>query len=126
MSAWSGNVSPEPVLRGAAGELVSVRITVDPRLLEDLLDALAAISFPINPKIYHQAVVVGLSAEGRRESRAATMVEFPAYRNDLEQVRQSVAAAGLDASSVGVRSMLENIQSAASGCADVPWLIWQN
>jgi hypothetical protein len=124
MSAWSESYAPEPVLGGASGELVSVRITVEPRELEGLLEALAGVSFPINPQLHHQAVIVGMTAAGRRESRAATLVEFPAYRNDLAEVRAVLKAAGFAPGSVSVRKMLDDIQT--NGRADVPWLVWQD
>jgi hypothetical protein len=126
MSARSENHSGEAVLRGAAGELVSVRITVEPRMLEDLLEALARVPFPINPQIYHQAVLVGLNSEGKRESSAATLVEFPAYRNDLEQVRNLLESSGVNAYNFSVRGMMENIQANGRLRDDVPWLVWQD
>ena len=44
--AWN-LVPPSPSLGGAEGELVSVRVLVEPRLLEELLEALAGVSFPV-------------------------------------------------------------------------------
>ncbi len=126
MSARSENHSGEAVLRGAAGELVSVRIIVEPRMLEDLLEALARVPFPINPQIYHQAVLVGLNSDGKRESSAATLVEFPAYRNDLEQVRDLLESSGVNAYNFSVRGMMENIQANSGLRDDVPWLVWQD
>ena len=126
MSAWSDSFTPQPVLGGASGELISVRITVEPHQLEDLLEALAGISFPVNPQLHHQAVIVGLNAGGRRESKAATLVEFPAYQNDLPEVRSKLEAAGFGPGCISTRSMLDDIQSAGQDRADVPWLVWQD
>ena len=86
---------PSPVLTGAEGELVSVRITVEPRLLEDLLEALAVVSFPINPQIYH----------------LDTAVEFPAYSGQLEEVRAVLARFGFNPAIVQSRSMLASLHS---------------
>ena len=59
MSVWPSVPSTHsPALRGSDGELVSVSVTVEPRDLEDLLEALAALDFPVNPQIYHDAAVV--------------------------------------------------------------------
>ena len=61
MSVWQCTPSASP-LSGSEGELVSVSISVDPRDLEGLLEALAHISFPINPQIFHAD---GHSAQAR-------------------------------------------------------------
>jgi hypothetical protein len=91
--------APVPAcLTGSEGDLVSVRICEEPRLLEKLLDALASVSFPVNPQIYHQAAV-----------GPVTIVEFPAFSNQLTEVRLALSASGLD-STVHVRNMLEDIQ----------------
>lgn len=54
------------------GELLQVRLRVESRHLEDVLDALAALPFPVNPELCH----VGLHS----------VVDFPAYENHLETV----------------------------------------
>lgn len=123
MCAWSESITPQPALHGTSGELVSVRIAVEPRLLETLLEALSEVSFPINPEIYHQAVVVCITDGGRRESKPATLVEFPAYRDGLAEVRQALEAHGLDPAAIQVRSMLSEIQQGPKR-PDVPWLVW--
>lgn len=56
-------------------ELIQVRVSTDPRRLEELLDCLANLSFPINPQIYHGV---------------PTIVEFPAYESSLHQVRDAL------------------------------------
>lgn len=74
-----------PVLQGAEGNLVRVRIQVEPRLLEELLDALARVSFPINPEIAHVA-----------KPSPASRVDFPAYEGRLEEIRRALAAYHFD------------------------------
>jgi len=82
---------------------------VDPRRLEPLLEALAQTSFPINPQIYHDAVVVYLHADGREETQTATLVEFPAYEARLEEVRTTLSSYGFEPASVLATSMLDEI-----------------
>jgi len=84
-------------LSGREGELVSVRVSVEPRLLEDLLESLSAVSFPINPQIYH----------GR-----PTVVEFPAYASRLEELRLLLRQSGFDGGSIQVHPMLDAISLA--------------
>jgi hypothetical protein len=86
------------MLSGNEGELVSVSVEVDPRSLESLLEALANVTFPINPQIFHGTV---------------TTVEFPAYETRLEEVRRTLAASGFDPASVHSVSMLEKVATAA-------------
>jgi len=43
-----------PAIFGQEGELVLLRVAVEPRLLEDLLEALARLDFPVNPQLYHR------------------------------------------------------------------------
>jgi hypothetical protein len=82
------------VLSGNDGELVQVRVPTDPKLLEDLLECLSGVPFPINPQIYH-----GIP----------TVVEFPAYETHLRDVRDALALYGFDPASIRVDSMLEAI-----------------
>jgi hypothetical protein len=96
MSVWPGAVAPAHFLAGADGELVSLRISTDPRALEDLLDCLSRLSFPINPEIFHGV---------------PTMVEFPAYEARLYEVRSALRAYGFDADALQVRDMLEAISA---------------
>ncbi|MFB3775976.1 MAG: hypothetical protein ACE141_00160 [Bryobacteraceae bacterium] len=111
------NVWPEPrpggslALVGSEGELVSVSIAVEPRLLEPLLDSLSELSFPVNPQIYHEAQVVRVYPDGRRETEPATMVEFPAYAAHLAGIRGTLARRGFDPESVWAHSMLEQIHA---------------
>ena len=108
MSVWQCAPSASP-LSGSEGELVSVSISVDPRDLEGLLEALAHIDFPINPQIYH--------ADGH-SAQARTVVEFPAYASGLAQVRVALAESGFDTAAIRVRGMLEEIQSLLGQEAD--------
>lgn len=105
--SWSP-ASPAATLGGAEGELVSVRVSVEPRLLEDLLEALASVSFPVNPQIYHQP-------------GPDTLVEFPAYSSRLAEVKSALARHGFDAAAVIVKPMLGELAAtaAAGGSLDL-------
>ncbi len=83
---WSVGLSDSPLLASNEGELQSLRISLDPRHLEDLLETLAELSFPINPEIRHQTAGV---------DRPVTVVEFPAYSSKVGEVRRAVASCGL-------------------------------
>lgn len=96
MSVWSDPVPPAAGLCGAEGELISVRISVEPRLLERLLDVLAGLDFPINPHIHHCA-------------GAPAVVEFPAWAERLDRVREALRRAGLDSARLNAHSMLDEI-----------------
>ncbi len=91
--------APSPALRGIEGELVSVRITIEPRMLEAALEALAGLDFPINPQIYHHP--------------ASTVVEFPAWAGRLNEVREALQQHGFDPAVLSVRNMLEDIRAVA-------------
>ena len=69
-----------PGLFGLEGELVSLRIAVDPKHLEDLLEALALLDFPVNPQLYHRPGQV--------------TVEFPAYSTRVAEVRNAIRQYG--------------------------------
>ena len=75
----------EAALFGREGELISLSIATDPKLLEDLLEALASLDFPVNPQLYHRSSEV--------------LVEFPAYSSQIEKVRDAL----VDQGSPGVR-----------------------
>ena len=79
-------------LCGKEGELLLVRISVDPRQLEDLLDCLANLPFPVNPQIYHTK---------------PTIVEFPAYSLWIVLLFSGLEAGGFARDSVVVLRMLE-------------------
>jgi hypothetical protein len=95
MSVWPTPISEHPFLSGNQGELVQVRVSTDPQHLEDVLECLAGVSFPINPQIIH-----GLP----------TIVEFPAYEARLYEVRDALRAFGFDQGSLKVNSMLQAIR----------------
>jgi hypothetical protein len=99
-------------LCGREGALVCVSIGVDPRHLESLLEALAQVSFPVNPQIYHDAAVVYRFPDEHEESEATTLVEFPAYEGQLPEVTRGLSAFGFDPSCVHVHGMLDEIQAA--------------
>ena len=72
MSVWPSASSPHfPGLCGSEGELVSISVIVEPRDLEDLLESLALLDFPINPQIYHDASLVYVSGDGSQVSQPA-------------------------------------------------------
>jgi hypothetical protein len=93
------------------GELISISIAVQAQDLESLLEALAALDFPINPGIYHDAAVVTRFADGREESEATTLVEFPGYSGWADAVRGALVTRGFDAGCIHVTGMLDDIQS---------------
>ncbi|HEY1203689.1 MAG: hypothetical protein ABSH46_21735 [Bryobacteraceae bacterium] len=112
MSAWPDNQNPS--LRGTEGELVSVRITVEPRTLERLLDLLAELSFPINPQLYHDAAVVYVGPDGGRHLEPATIIEFPAWAGRVREIEAALTGAGFDGASLSVKDMLADIHSPAA------------
>jgi hypothetical protein len=71
----------QPALHGAEGELVLVRIASDPRQLEEILEAVADLPFPVNPEIHH--------------GHGTSTVEFPAYSQRVAEVREALRARGL-------------------------------
>ena len=111
MSVWPETPPLAPSLSTAEGALVSVSIHVEPHSLESLLEALAQVSFPINPQIYHDAALVYRYADGREETESITLVEFPAYEGRLEEVRRALQAYGFPADCIHAVSMLDDIQS---------------
>ena len=111
MSVWPKTLPSAPSLSGSEGNLISVSINVEARFLESLLEALAQASFPINPQIYHDAAMVYVYADDREEIEATTLVEFPAYGGQLEEVRRALEMYGFDPASLQVTSMLDEIQS---------------
>src|SRR5260370_27042349 len=92
--------TPSPALHGSQGELVSVSVTIEPRDLEDLLEALAALDFPINPQIYHDAAVVYVDRGGGQREERATIVEFPAYAGGLPKIRPALETNGFGSQAV--------------------------
>lgn len=81
------------------GELVWVRFEVGPRELEDALEALASAPFAINPSLVHST------------QDAQTAIEFPAYRDQLDEVQRLLRNAGFNESAtlLDIRPILEEI-----------------
>jgi hypothetical protein len=112
MSVWSHvHRTHSPALHGSQGELVSVSVTVEPRDLEDFLEALAALDFPINPQIYHDAAVVYVDRGGGQREEPATIVEFPAYAGGLPKIRAVLEASGFGSHAISVSPMLDEIHA---------------
>ena len=113
MSVWlndaAGTGGYPAALATSEGSLLLVSIAVDPRRLESLLEALAQVSFPINPEIYHDAAIVSRYPDGHEEPQAVTLVEFPAYEVRVAEVRSVLAAYDFEPSSVETTSMLDEI-----------------
>jgi hypothetical protein len=122
MSVWSyATTTHSPTLLGSEGELVSISVTVESRDLEDLLEALAALDFPINPQIYHDAAVVYVDHDGGQRVEPATMVDFPAYAEHLPKIRSVLESTGFGSNTISISPMLdgiraeEHVQKAAPG-----------
>ena len=107
MSVWLQS----PALSGSDGPLVSISVDVTARDLESLLEALARVSFPINPQIYHDAALVYRFPDGHEETEATTLVEFPAYAGQLNEVREVLASFGFDPARARVTDMLSEIHA---------------
>lgn len=88
-----------PALHGADGDLVSVSIRIEPRLLEQLLDVLAQLDFPINPQLSHNA--------------AAELVEFPAWAGRLPAIREALRRSGFSEFCLRATNMLESLRATA-------------
>jgi hypothetical protein len=111
MSVWSSIPASSPALESSEGALVSVSVNVEPKLLEDLLDALAHLEFPINPQIYHDAALLYVYPDGREETVPTTLVDFPAYANRLPEIRSVLGAYQFAPDSVHVTGMLDEIHA---------------
>jgi len=94
----TASLPPESALFGREGELISLAIATEPKLLENLLEALASLDFPVNPQLYHRP--------------AEVLVEFPAYSNQLEQVRDALLKQGFDATGIQMSRPLARAESA--------------
>ena len=112
MSVWSPvSTTSSTSLSGSEGELVSVSVSVAPLDLEDLLETLAVLDFPINPQIYHDAAVVYVEHNGNEHEEPATIVEFPAYAGRLAKIRGVLESSGFSAAVISVSPMLDEIRS---------------
>ncbi len=98
MSVWPHLSRPAAMLLSDEGELVLVRITIEPRVLESLLDVLAHLDFPINPEIWYAA-------------GPETTVEFPAWSARVDQIRDAVLSGGFGPGKFEVVDMLEEIRA---------------
>ncbi|HTS47706.1 MAG TPA: hypothetical protein VMH05_07165 [Bryobacteraceae bacterium] len=105
MTVLDHNAGQSPALFGQDGELVSVCVSIEPRLLEDLLEALAALEFPVNPQIHHKASETG-------DQTANISVEFPAYGMQLEKIRGVLARNGFEAATLTHQPVLARAQNA--------------
>ncbi|HTC91124.1 MAG TPA: hypothetical protein VK686_22625 [Bryobacteraceae bacterium] len=94
----TASLPPESALFGREGELISLAIATEPKLLENLLEALASLDFPVNPQLYHRP--------------AEVLVEFPAYSTQVEQVRDALLKQGFDAGGIQVSRPLVRAESA--------------
>lgn len=61
---------------GLMDELLMVRLMVDARDLEDTLEQLAELPFPVNPELMHR---------GR-----TTVIEFPAYVQSIPDLKKAL------------------------------------
>lgn len=86
------DVPSSSYLSSDEGELVLVEVRTEPRALEDLLECLAGLSFPINPQIFHGV---------------PTRVEFPAWKGWLPELEGSLRSFGFDPASLAVQPMLK-------------------
>lgn len=104
MSVWQHS-SGLPILHTPEGDLLSVRVTVEAFLLEDLLDTLCEAPFPINPAITHHAELFH-----NGHSVPAVHVDFPVWHSWVPELRTLLARRGLDAG-LTVTSMIEEIRA---------------
>jgi len=91
----TASLPSETALFGREGELISLSIATEPRLLEELLEALASLDFPVNPQLYHRA--------------AEVRVEFPAYSLQVERVRETLRRQGFDCGSLEISRALGRV-----------------
>ncbi len=87
--------SESAALRGPKGDLVFVRVSVPQRLLEDALELLSQASFPVNPEIRH--------------ANSNSVVEFPAYDADVEEIRRLLKDGGLYSGAIDIANALSAI-----------------
>jgi hypothetical protein len=88
----TASLPSETALFGREGELISLSIATEPRLLEGLLEALATLDFPVNPQLYHRA--------------AEVRVEFPAYSLQIDKVRDALRREGFDSENLAISRAL--------------------
>ncbi len=95
--AWEGSCmsiwpAAKPTLFGTEGELVLLRVCAEPRTLEELLETLGQLAFPVNPELRHETNSV--------------IVEFPAYSGSVPEVRRLLQLGGFDPASLEVERPL--------------------
>ena len=88
----------KPALFGREGELIVLRISVEPKLLEDLLECLATLEFPVNPELFHR--------------QAGVIVEFPAYAARVDDVRRTLLDRGFNPDCLELSRVLARTSSA--------------
>jgi len=88
MSVWPTSQVTAPALIGSEGELVLLHISIEPKLLEDLLEVLARLDFPVNPELHHKPNSV--------------TVEFPAWSAKVDSVRKLLKMYGFDPQCLGI------------------------
>ncbi len=88
----TASLPSKAALFGQEGELISLSVRTEAKLLEQLLETLASLDFPINPQLYHRP--------------AHVLVEFPAYTSQVVKVQEALACNGFDAGCVGLCSAL--------------------
>ena len=110
MNVRHENLCDAPLAGSEGSPLMLVSIEVEPRGLEALLETLARLDFPVNPEIYHDAAVVSVRDDGARTTRPATLVEFPAYQPQLENVRCALRVNGFDPESALALPMLSALR----------------
>jgi hypothetical protein len=89
---------PTHSLAGRDGELVLIRITVEPRLLERLIEALGETSYHINPQVFPN-------------SPAGALVEFPAYESWIGLIGDAVKREGLEPAGFEAVRMITKLAS---------------
>jgi hypothetical protein len=93
----TASLPPEAALFGREGVLISLSVATEPKLLEELLEALAMLDFPVNPQLYHRP--------------AQVLVEFPAYSSQVDQVREALLRQGFDGAGIQVSRPLLHTQA---------------
>jgi hypothetical protein len=112
MGVWPhASAAHSPALTGNEGELVSVSVAVEPRKLEDLIEALATLDFPVNPEIYHDAAIVYVDGDGKERIEPSTVVEFPAYAERLPKISSVLETCGFGRNAISVSAMLDEIHA---------------
>jgi len=114
MSVWPSQTGACPSLESSEGALISVSVSVEPKLLEELLETLAQLQFPINPQIYHDAALRRVYVDGREEIIPTTLVDFPAYAGWLPEIRRVLETYNFGQDSLQVTGMLDEIHGDVS------------